>query len=270
MLKSTSHLFSIGLVLVGAALCQPASAAINAGDKLYFDFGPSTVPADGSPMVSPDSNGLYWNNAILNSRPSGGAQPAPVNNLVTSTNVETGVNLTFTSNWQMNGNAAGGLTSPSSLLLGDFAQVNATRDYMFINMSDSGSSASMTFSNLNVNLTYDFKIFATRENTQTRVTKYTITDVNGTHEQLLQTSGTGIGAGGYNGNNNTFANFTGIVPNEFGQITLTLSRGTSDFAYIGAMSITAVPEPHEVGLAIALVCVGLIAVRRHQLRRANA
>lgn len=268
MLKS--RILSIGLLLVGLGICQPVLAAINPGDRLLIDFGPSTVPGDGSPMVSPDSNGFYWNNAILNMRRGGGDQPPNVVNMVTDANIATGIGITFSDNWQMNGNSAGGLMSPNPALLGDLAQLNATRDYIFLNSSDSGSSAWMTFTGLNPALTYDFQIFATREHTETRTTRYTVEDANGTYEQLLQTSGAGIGAGNYNGNNNKFAVFTGLVPNEAGEIKLTLSAAASPFAYIGAMSITAVPEPHEVGLALALGCFVLILARRYQLRRANA
>lgn len=269
MIKSTSRILTVGLLLVGAGICQTASGAIKAGDRLLIDFGPSTVPSDGSPMVSPDSNGLYWNNAIMNQRNAKGNRPPDVVNMVTTANVATGVNITFTNNWQMNGNDAGGLLDPNPSFLGDLAQVNATRDYIFLNTSDSGSSASMTFSGLNPLLTYDFQIFATRRETNVRTTRYSITDVNGLHTYDLQTSGPGIGAGGYNGNNDELAYLTGIVPNEFGEITLTLSSPTNNFAYIGAMSLTAVPEPHEMGLAIAMGCLVLVAVRRYQLRRAQ-
>lgn len=213
-----------------------AHAAITAGTSIFIDFGPNAVNG-GVITTSPALNGIYWNNATTNTlAPGGGAVTSP-SDLVSSTNVATGVNLTFSTNWQAN--SAGGLASPSSSLLGDFAVGTVTNDYMFHNKADSGSAATITINNLDTSLTYNFKIFATRDNTQTRVTQYTI----GATSTTLQTSGTGIGNGGTNGNNNQFATFTGISPNGSGQITLSLTGSVTDFAYIGGLQLTAVPEP---------------------------
>lgn len=225
------------IVLLGVLLsAASANAAITAGSSIFIDFGPNAING-GVVTTSPALNGIYWNNATTNVlAPGGGAVTSP-SSLVSSTNVVTGVSLTFSNNWQAN--SAGGLVAPSSALLGDFAVGTVANDYLFHNNGDSGTNATITINNLDTALTYNFKIFATRENTETRVTQYTI----GATSVTLQTSGTGIGNAGYNGNNNQFATFTGVSPNGAGSITLSLTGSVTSFAYIGGLQLTAVPEP---------------------------
>lgn len=276
----------LGVALVGLALTQFSHAAIKAGDKLYIDFGkndpsnpdgvngiimPSNAPMNtgaGNSTGVADTYGNYWNNAWTNTSSAGGPTPPPsLTNLITSTNVGTGVGLSFSKGWESNGFKNGGLMTPSFSLLGDFASTNATGDYFFINKpftEGQAGIASMTFSNLNPNLTYDFQIFGVRAENQVRKTEYSITDINGIHSTILQTSGAGLGADGYNGNNNTFAYLTGIVPDALGNITLTVKVNASDYGYIGAMSITAVPEPEMYGVAAAAGCLALVMVRRRR------
>jgi len=275
--------FTLCAALIGFALIQTSQAAINAGDTIYIDFGKNNeldgiiMPYDASMDTNrgnstgvPDSYGNYWNNAWTNTATAGGpVPPDPLTNLVTSTNVDTGINVTFSKGWESNGFRNGGLTSPDFDLLGEIASKNATGDYFFINKpftEDQLGVAFMTFSNLNPALTYDFKIFATRETTETRITEYAILDLNGNVVQstLLKTSGSGIGAGGYNGNNDTFAYLTGIVPNEFGEITLRTKVIQSDYAYIGTLQITAVPEPEIFSIIAAIGCLVLVMARRRR------
>jgi hypothetical protein len=283
---------SLGLLLVSAALSQSASAAINSGDALYIDFGRNEVGAPGSGsngVIMPtngtmntgagnstgvaDGFGHYWNNAWMNTANVNGNTPASVTNLITSANVGTGINLSFSNGWQSNGFNNGGLVNPSSSLLGDFASTNATGDYFFFNHSDplAPASVSMTFTGLDISLSYNFKIFATRDTMEVRKSQYSITDVNGLHTFTLQTSGAGIGAGGANGNNNTFATFTNIVPGPGGTITLSLTNAaTSGFAYVGALQLTAVPEPGSVGVMFAIGCAGLVVLHRRKQAKAKA
>lgn len=273
---------SLGLAVFGFALCQTSLAGLNVGESLFIDFGKNDVsngiimPANGTMNVDAgnstgvaDSFGHYWNNAWTNTATAGGPTPPDaLVNLISSTNVGTGVDLIFSTGWESNGFNNGGLLSPDSSLLGDFASKNATGDYFFINKPFTAGQlgvASMTFYGLDPSLVYDFKIFATRAENQVRKTLYSIDDINGTHEFLLQTSGSGLGAGGYNGNNNTFATFSGIVPDELGSITLTVKVDTSDFGYIGALQLTAVPEPSTVMLLGAAGVFGLIIFRRRRV-----
>lgn len=249
--KDASRVLTGILFLAGASGLK---AAIVAGNSLLIDFGVSTQT-----VSSPDSNGKYWNNASNAAQTSvGGLTPASVNNLVTTTNTATGVNLSFSSGWNINN--PGGLNSPSSALLGDLAVANATNDFYYI--QGGVNSATITLSNLATDLVYNFELFATREASDTRVTVYSITDINGTHTFNLQTSGTGAGTGAYTGNDDTLATFSGIVPTVGGQITLTISRPNS-FAYIDAAKITAVvPEPSVFGLMAASTLFGGLFLRR--------
>ncbi|RYD48688.1 MAG: hypothetical protein EOP85_03075 [Verrucomicrobiaceae bacterium] len=250
--------------LLALALTASAQAAITAGTSIYVDFGGNNQ-FNGLTTTSP-AGGVYWNNAIGTVLAGGGGAVNAPADLVSSTNQSTGVGLTFSNNWQTNGGdanagGAGGLMSPSSALLGEFAVATVTRDYIFLNATDSGSSATFTFSNLDTSLVYNFKIFATRQQTETRVTQYQI----GSTVVNLQTSGAGIGNGGYNGNNDTFAYFTNVVPNQSGQIQVTLRNQTSSFGYIAALQLTAVPEPGAAVLG-GLGGLLLLAKRRRSAR----
>lgn len=281
---NTRTLLSTLAVTLSVAALPSANAAINAGDILYIDFGKNDVsngiimPGEGTMNIDAgnstgvaDSYGLYWNNAWTNTATAGGpVPPDPVLNLITSTNVATGVWLTFTQGWESNGFNNGGLQTPNPALLGNFASRNATGDYFFINKPFTQGQqgiASMTFYDLDPTLTYDFKIFGTRAENEVRKTEYSITDINGLHTFLLQTSGAGIGDGGANTNNNTFAYLTGIVPDEDGSITLTVRVAESNFGYIGAMELTAVPEPSTTLLLVAAGSGAWIVYRR---RRGNS
>jgi len=73
---------------------------------------------------------------------------------------------------------------------------------------------------------------------------------NGSFTNDLQTSGTAIGDGGYDGNNNTIATITGVTPLASGQIQLTVSALTGGFGYINAMEIIETPTPPSVTLGI--------------------
>jgi PEP-CTERM motif len=236
----------VALAMAGFSTSQ-VQAAITVGNRLLIDFGVNTQT-----VTSPDSNGNHWNNAsgAINTA-GGGITPAAVNNMVTTANVATGVNMTFSSGWNINN--PGGLTTPSSILIGDLAVANATSDFYYI--QGGVNSATITLTNLDPALTYNFDLFATRNATDIRVTNYAITDVNGLHTVDLQTSGTGAGTGAYQGNDDTIAQLYGIVPTSGGVVTLTVNRPNS-FAYIDAIGITAVPEPATfglVGLAVSLL-----------------
>lgn len=250
-IKGASRVLSGILVLAGASGLE---AAITAGDSLLIDFGVSTQT-----VSSPDSNGNYWNNASNVAQTAvGGITPNSVTNMVNAAGTATGVNLAFSSGWNINN--PGGLNSPDPQLLGDLAIANATNDFYYI--QGGVNSATITLSNLATDLVYNFELFATREASDTRTTIYSITDINGTHTFNLQTTGTGAGTAGYTGNNDTLATFNGIVPTVGGQITLTVSRPDS-FAYIDAARITAVvPEPSVLGLVAASTLFGGVFLRR--------
>lgn len=79
----------------------------------------------------------------------------------------------------------------------------------------------------------------------------------------LQTSGTGIGSNGGNGNNDEVARLLGVEPDAFGQLFVDLTLLEGSFAHLNTMQITAVPEPTASVAAFGLAA-GLLHRRRPQ------
>ena len=213
------------------------------GSRILFDFGPSNAE-DGDHTLSPDSNGNYWNNWH---EAEGGV---PVNagehlgNLVDTTGAATGVNLTITGGFSMNGKLNGGLATPQESLLGDLAVASATVDYFFSaadNRQGGGNDefpGGFMLDGLDPKLAYDFRFFASRGTRATQVTELLVTGANN-KKVVIQTSGPKIGHGGaYDGNDNKVAVVAGIRPDAFGQVFVDVTLLKGDFAYIGAMEIT--------------------------------
>jgi autotransporter-associated beta strand protein len=210
---------------------------------ILVDFGPNDG-TNGSVTSSPDFMGQHWNNLV--SAGGGVAIPAlSLTNLVTTTNAATTIGLNSSaSGWAANGFLNGGLMSPSQALLGNFAAANATGDYFL-----TSTSASLTLTNLDSTALYRLRFFGTRNITETRVSRYAATGGNGTLSSDLTTSGTGIGSGGYNGNNNTIATVNGVAPNPSNQIQVVVSRVTGSFAHLGIMEIMPNHPPQAQALS---------------------
>lgn len=206
----------------------------------YLDFGVTNDTNNGSITTSPDVNGNHWNNIT-----EVGVNAATVN-LKNSAGVPSSINLNITSAFLKNGRGQGGLTSPSASLLGDFAIASATEDFFYIENSNKGV---LRLSGLNPAKVYVFKIFGTRNATDTRISQYTITGAN-SNIKTLQTSGTAIGNGGYNGNNNNIVVSDEITPTAGGTIDIELFKTTGNFGYIAIIKIEertpTVVEPVEV------------------------
>ena len=251
-----------------AAILFTAFAMPLQGAMILVDFGPNNDD-DGRATSSPDSNGNFWNNW----RPRPGynnsvAQVIAVGTmsptLVDTMNISTGITLEITDDFLSNGRVNGGLLSPSAVLLGDFAVDTATEDYFYVASSAIGSSTpntgSFKLTGLDTNLTYDFSFFGTRQTTETRITTYTATGANGPFSVDLTTSGTGIGTGGYNGNNDTIVSLSGLQPNALGEIEIGAVLNTGPFGYLGIMQVTssaaAVPEPSTFLMTV----MGLISL----------
>ena len=206
-------------------------------DRFLVDFGTSNDD-DGRAAPSPDQNGNYWNNW----RPLPGSTAIPAGTTIsglttTSNDVPTGVGLKVTSAFTgSNGRINGGLLAPDPALLGDFAVTNATEDY-FYEDGATDSEAGFKIMGLDTQFTYDLRFFATRQNTSTRRTRYTVTGANGKFVTDLQTSGTDIGTGGYDGNNDTIVGVNGVIPDENGEIAVDLSI-LNELAYIGILELT--------------------------------
>ena len=166
---------SLFMVLAFFAVASIVQAAALTGTRVLIDFGPANDD-DGRATVSPDINGNYWNS--WRPLPGNSAIPAPtsfVGTVVDSYNNATNIGLVMTNSFDSNGIIHGGLLAPSAALLGDFAIASATEDYWF----ESVGGAAVLISGLNPNQTYDLRMFGTRENTRTRITRYTAFVANG-------------------------------------------------------------------------------------------
>lgn len=215
------------LLIAFAATALPAMAR-----TIRIDFGPNDG-ANGNATASPDANGRQWNNVVA---PQVVPNGLVVSNFRTIDNEPTTVGVTIGSaTWRTNGIQNGGLLAPDSELLGEFAVATATQDYFFI--EGSSATATLTLNGLNPGRLYQLRLFGTRNITDVRRTLYTATGSNGTFSTSLQTSGPGIGAGGYDGNNDTIATLDGIQPTSAGTIQLRMSVAQGTFAYLGILDI---------------------------------
>lgn len=245
-------------VLIGAQL---ASAAV-----IKLDFGRHDG-TNGAATASPDANGNYWNN--LSPATASSSSLVAVNStfgpFVTTTNTPTTVGIKVTSGtgtslgyWECNGILNGGLTTPSSSLLGDFAVATATEDYWFVAQGTANQSAvTLDITGLDPTKSYNFRMFGTRNTdaNTTRTTRYTLTGAN-TGTDVLQTSGPSAGSAGHPyGNDDTISSINGIQPTASGIVTTKLEVVNGSFAYLAAMEITEAPEPATLTAAIGLVSV---------------
>lgn len=194
---------------------------------LLVDFGPDDG-TNGNVTSNPDSNGNYWNN------PTDSNSTATTLALVDDANGATGYSLDVNTDMFTNGILNGGLLAPDQALLGDFAINTATQDYFTSN----GDLGEFLISGLNPAYGYRFSMFASRTGTATRTTQYVISGTN-TDTGTLVTTGTGIGNGGYDGNNDTIYMSDYVFPDASGNIQINISRAAGAFCYINAMKVEA-------------------------------
>lgn len=218
-------------------------SALKAGEKLFFDFGPSQ-PTVGDPTVGPDANGNHWNN--WHSTNSGGLVNSGEHlaGLVRSTGTPTGIRVTITGGFEANGKESfGGLLHPDPALLGEMAVGTATQDFFYSRANIDDFPGGFMIEGLDPSLLYEFRFFGSRNDPQTRVTEYVIH--GSSHGQTtLQTSGTGTGSTGGNANDSRIAVVEGVRPDAFGQVFIDVGRLEGEFAYVGAMEIlVSAPAP---------------------------
>lgn len=194
--------------------------------NFLIDFGPNDT-TNGNITISPDSNGNYWNN-IFNPFAT---TPPTMFSLINSTNISVAYQLEVTNQLASNGILNGGLLMPDDLLLGDYAINTVTEDYFFTD-----TSGSITFSSLNTDRGYRFKIFGSRNTTESRESRYDIEGFNSTNG-ILQTSGTDIGGNGYHGNNSNLYISDIIFPDCNGEIKITITKHSNAFAYINFLEL---------------------------------
>lgn len=223
--------WSLATVFLALFSSWPAHAQQRA---IYLDFG-------GTVGVTTSAFGNVWNNMTNSSS---------LTNLLDSTGTATPFSLFIASGaFGQNGNTGGGgLMQPSQSLLGALATNSATGDYFFV----SGTTLTFTLGSLDSSKTYNLTFFGTRETTESRSTRYTVSSAAGSQIATLVTSGSGVGDGNYNGNNDTLATFSGLSPivvtNVSSSISFSVSPEISNFGYIGAMQIDVVPEPSTYAL----------------------
>jgi lysophospholipase L1-like esterase len=207
----------IGLAMAGLGLFAQTNV-------YFFDFGPNDV-TNGNITTNPDPNGKHWNN-ITNPSAMGSAV-----NLVNQDSQATSAFLQVSSDFQMNGILNGGLLSPADSLLGEFAVATATQDYFFTT-----NSSSLEIGGLAPGKGYVFSFFGTRNTSSTRITSFTLSG-NNSYTGNQQTSGTGMGAGGYNANNNSILLSDTVYADVNGKISLDVSVVQGGFAYLGCMKM---------------------------------
>lgn len=206
--------------------------------KLYIDLGPGDG-VNGNITKSPDANGNSWNNL------TNGTTTAETVKLLDYTNKSTGASVNVTKSFSTNGILHGGLLSPSVSLLGEYAINTATQDYFFVD----NNSGMLEFSGLQKNKKYVFHFFGSRENSETRIAEYILTGANFSSKTLL-TSGTGVGNGGYNANNNSVVSSDTLYVDMNGIITLEVKKSTGTYGHLNIIKIEAFDNTSDIKYTI--------------------
>lgn len=224
----------VAILLLAAA---PAYAA-----TLNVDFGDSSQVTAGN-----------WNNIIVNT-----PVILSIPNMVDSTGAGTGIGISVSGFYP--GSNQNGTTSPTGAAAIFDAQ--ATRDNAFGHTGEFGGNPNAPFgtvalTGLNPALSYNFTFFGSRTGvTDNRETKYDVAGLNSAVSYLDAAN-----------NASNVATAGGIQPTAAGEIFIEVSAGPnntngSKFYYLGAMQVTAVPEPACLGLATVAVLGVLGAFRR--------
>ncbi len=221
---------------VAAATPQPVTPApaLTPGTRILVDLGPSN-PEDGERTPSPDYRGQHWNNwhAL-----EGGVDVLPgeqIIDLVASDGAATGVDLVVAGGFQANGRSNGGLLWPDPALLGDLAVGSATGDFFYATGDD--VPGALFFRGLDPNHTYTLRLFAARDDAETRRTRYTVQGTD-TAFATLQTSGPGAGKGGKTTNDDDIVTFAGVRPDPWGHLFLDVSIEQGSYAYLSLLELS--------------------------------
>lgn len=188
--------------------------------SFYIDFGENNVSGRGSKTETADVRGNYWNNVT---------SPGSHNHLypqslalVNSANEATDLRIEIGTFFNTNGmSGGGGLTSPSTSLLGDLAVATATQDYIFLETYQDYNV--IRFRGLDPQKAYRFHTFGSRATDSERTGYFEFRGEN-VWQGTLQMSGAGLGANNYNGNNRNILVSDPVFPDRDGQIVLTVSK----------------------------------------------
>jgi hypothetical protein len=197
------------------------------------DLGPSN-PEDGEPAPSPDHLGQTWNNwhAL-----EGGVDILPGEqrvDLETSTGAPTSIDLVISGGFLGNGRSSGGLLWPDSALLGPLAVGSATGDFFYTTGEDVPGGVFLR--GLDPSRTYTLRLFAARDETEVRITRYTVQG-SATATATLQTSGAGAGHAGGTTNDDDVVVFAGVQPDAWGHVFVDVSIEEGSYAYLSLMEI---------------------------------
>ena len=203
--------------------------------SFYIDYGQNNVANQGYKTVGADANGHYWNNIHGKGTASPDKAYPQTISLVTSGNAASDCRLQLSSRFSTNGYTNGGLQKPSAALLGDLAIESATQDYIFLEGNQ--DYGVIHFMGLDLNKGYRFYLFGSRVATDERAAYFNLTGENSWKDEMVM-SGSGIGNGGYNGNNNHVLTSDLIFPDRFGNIALTINKKNSGgMVYLNCMKI---------------------------------
>ena len=216
------------------------AGGLNAGAQtlersFYIDYGQNNVANQGYKTRGADTNGHYWNNICGKGTASPDKAYPQTINLVASDNTTTEYRLQLSSRFSTNGYTNGGLQKPSAALLGDLAIESATQDYIFLEGNQ--DYGAIRFMGLDINKGYRFYFFGSRTATDNRAAYFDLTGENFWRDEMAM-SGSGIGNGGYNGNNNNVLTSEIIFPDRSGNIDLTIIKKSSGImVYLNCMKI---------------------------------
>ena len=229
-MKAKQTLLTLAILMGGLN-----AAAQTVERTFYIDYGQNNVSNQGYKTVGADANGHYWNNIFGKGTAAPDKAYPQTINLVTSDNTATNYRLQLSSRFSTNGYTNGGLQKPSAALLGDLAIESATQDYIFLEGNQ--DYGVIHFMGLDLNKGYRFYLFGSRTATDERAAYFELTGENCWKDEMAM-SGTGIGNGGYNGNNNNVLTSELVFPDRNGNIDLTISKKSSGImVYLNCMKI---------------------------------
>jgi hypothetical protein len=173
------------------------------------------------PITNPDTNSSHWTNI-----------EAKATDYDLTDKGGTGrYQITATGDFSVNNNS--NFTNPDANILGDMAIANATKSYLFLSGTGTGT---ITISGLNVTRLHKLSIFGSRNTTSTRETRYTVKGLN-TESGIIQTSGTGIATNSTLNTNDDEFYIVNTFPNAQGEIDIDVEVVSGGFGYINMLKI---------------------------------
>lgn len=216
-----------------SAVAGPSDPNLAAGTRVLVDLGPSN-PEDGEPTPSPDHLGQQWNNWH---GVDGDVDILPgeqLVDLVADDGSPTGIDLVIAGGFLGNGRSHGGLVWPDGAKLGNLAVGSATGDFFYATADD--APGGLFLRGLDPSRTYSLRLFAARDNSEYRVTRFTVTGA-GSHSATLQTSGMGAGAAGATTNDDTVVQLTSVLPDAWGHLFIDVSIDAGTYAYLSLIEL---------------------------------